>query len=533
MVVVMRDPSRWHCQGEPYSLKEDRVYLKYALFDAKGDLPQYWMSRRTALGNIHQLTQLSNGELQARTIGPDMWQNSKLDGFFRVPLMPVDPAVSEVVMVLDLPTHDMILERAFLTDKDPGENIDQIRKLLLLAGLCGALAMPLLFNSAFYRVLREPFVLWHAALAVSLLFTVIFSSGLAAYWWNVPVMTLSASNTFLFGLSVATASMFTQSFVEPGKLHPLLRRLLILAAVGSVILSGFHALFPYVARSVQSPLYTAAFAPILVIFVLALLDALRRGSRAAKFQAVGWAPILAVGITRLSTGVFPWLETQDAMPLFYFGCVFEVICTAMGVVDRFMLLKRQRDQARTEAEVLERLAERDPLTGLYNRRAFDVRASDMVRRGFNVMAVLDLDCFKSINDEFGHSAGDVVLKAAAAALEPNVDVAAFRMGGEEFILLLRGAGGVERAERRRKAISRRAEEAAPTITRRITASMGLAELSREHHDLETILDAYARADALLYEAKIAGRDRAVMPAAMQRKGNILPATPVKDGLQLA
>src|SRR5690606_6408263 len=156
------------------------------------------------------------------------------------------------------------------------------------------------------------------------------SSGLAVILFDPPAMTLSWMMTVIFGLTVASGAMFTHSFIEPGRLHPLLRRALRCCAAWAIFLSTAHAAFPFVGRSVQSTAYTAAFAPVMVIFILSLADALRRGSRAAKFQAVGYMPVIMVGLVRLATGVVPWLESHDAMLLFHVGCVCEVLFTTLG-----------------------------------------------------------------------------------------------------------------------------------------------------------------------------------------------------------
>jgi hypothetical protein len=84
-----------------------------------------------------------------------------------------------VIAAIDLPTHAMTLEQAHLATVDAHQAWSDHRLLLLLAALCGMLLMPLMFNAAFYRILREPFVLWHSALAVTLLLTIVVNSGLA------------------------------------------------------------------------------------------------------------------------------------------------------------------------------------------------------------------------------------------------------------------------------------------------------------------------------------------------------------------
>jgi diguanylate cyclase (GGDEF)-like protein len=399
----------------------------------------------------------------------------------------------------------MTLEKAYLAPSDIALGPDLLRSLLLLATLAGMLSMPLIFNAAFYRILREPFVLWHSMLTISLLLTILVSSGLAVVLFDPPAMTLSWMTTVIFGLTVASAAMFTHSFIEPGRMHPLLRRALPCCAAWAMLLSTFHAAFPFVGRSIQSTVYTAAFAPVIVIFIVSVADALRRGSRAAKFQAVGYTPMVLAGLVRLVTGVVPWLQSNDAMLLVYVGCLCEVLFTTLGVADRFMAIKRQRDHARFEADMLEHLSERDALTGLLNRRAIEQNFKKFLAEGYRTLAVLDLDHFKAINDVHGHVVGDTVLRAVAEALQADSQVHAFRLGGEEFVLLVRGEDAQARAERRRQAIPAIVANAVPSLGRHVTASMGVADAS-PNADSE-FAELYEQADALLYNAKLSGRNR--------------------------
>lgn len=272
-------------------------------------------------------------------------------------------------------------------------------------------------------------------------------------------------------------------------------------------------------------MYTAAFAPVVVIFILSVADALRRGSRAAKFQAVGYMPMILAGSVRLVTGVVPWLQSNDAMLLFYVGCACEVLFTTLGVADRFMTIKRQRDSARFEADVLERLSERDALTGLMNRRAIEQNFEKFRAEGYRALAVLDLDHFKAINDVHGHVVGDAVLKAVAEALQADPQVHAFRLGGEEFVLLMRGEDAQAQAERRRQAIPAVVANAVPGIGRPVTASMGMTDAS-PNADAD-FAELYEQADRLLYNAKLAGRNRTKI-ALVQRSKN--DADPVFDTL---
>jgi diguanylate cyclase (GGDEF)-like protein len=165
--------------------------------------------------------------------------------------------------------------------------------------------------------------------------------------------------------------------------------------------------------------------------------------------------------------------------------------------------------ARTEADMLERLSEHDPLTGLLNRRAIESDFGSLRQAGYDTFALLDLDHFKGINDDFGHAVGDKVLRAVGDALRNHPDTMAVRMGGEEFALLMRGANPQERAERMRQAIPVRVARSVPELDRMMTASMGLLELPRSGLKGVGLKEFYASADKLLYEAKSGGRNRMI------------------------
>lgn len=158
---------------------------------------------------------------------------------------------------------------------------------------------------------------------------------------------------------------------------------------------------------------------------------------------------------------------------------------------------------------LKRLADTDPLTGLLNRRAFFERAASPTSAVGASIILMDLDHFKHINDQFGHHAGDQVILFFASILKQSagpLDLAA-RLGGEEFVLLTADMT-VDQATPVAEAIRRHTVEQVSVqfqpLPLSITVSAGVAEI-REGD----ISDALKRADAALYEAKRAGRDRVV------------------------
>ena len=152
-----------------------------------------------------------------------------------------------------------------------------------------------------------------------------------------------------------------------------------------------------------------------------------------------------------------------------------------------------------------RLARLDPLTGLPNRRSWDEEAARAVavrQRSEEPVALglIDIDRFKDFNDAHGHHEGDLLLKEAAVAWRDTLrggDLLA-RWGGEEFAVLLQGC----------------ASEGATTVLERLrastprgaTCSVGVTDVGRR----DTLEEAVRRADAALYRAKAAGRDRTVV-----------------------
>jgi len=161
---------------------------------------------------------------------------------------------------------------------------------------------------------------------------------------------------------------------------------------------------------------------------------------------------------------------------------------------------------------IERLAMRDELTGAYNRRyLMEVLAREGARAERTgrplCVCVLDADHFKSVNDTFGHAAGDAVLRTLPELLGAGMrtmDVVG-RLGGEEFLLILPDTdvrGACVAAERARAAVAR-AEIAGLPPGRRITVTIGVAQVG----SAESVHAALARADRALYAGKAAGRNR--------------------------
>lgn len=169
----------------------------------------------------------------------------------------------------------------------------------------------------------------------------------------------------------------------------------------------------------------------------------------------------------------------------------------------------------------------DVLTGWHNRRYLQVRINEELARAQRdsanlVCLMLDIDHFKSVNDNWGHAAGDTVLRELAQRIESQVrasDVAA-RYGGEEFVVIMPNTdltAGVMLAERIRNSIAATPVRLPNDEETTITASIGISGIrpDKDETDLKNLGDSLiARADVALYSAKSGGRDRVVAEDAM-------------------
>jgi len=180
-----------------------------------------------------------------------------------------------------------------------------------------------------------------------------------------------------------------------------------------------------------------------------------------------------------------------------------LICSVLAVAIFAVIAVDVMDRIRLEAQI-------DVLSGLFNRRGFESRATDALARQDAdapiAMIVSDLDHFKEINDRFGHMKGDRVIQAFSGILKDKAppDAIVARLGGEEFAVVL-PQGQVAAAHLLAESVRSAFKELAPNIGLdevRLTASFGIV-VARNAEDLPSLMD---RADHALYQAKRDGRD---------------------------
>jgi len=193
------------------------------------------------------------------------------------------------------------------------------------------------------------------------------------------------------------------------------------------------------------------------------------------------------------------------------GLLGEIMQSNANLQRRLESAENQLDHQTRQIESYLTEARTDGLTRLANRRAFDAKIDEMFnayRKGGKsfVLAIIDIDHFKKINDTYGHQAGDDVLRFVASAFRQAFEKAYLiaRYGGEEFAVILPSPLrlAADRVDALRKKLSRERIETSGTVLR-ITFSAGLSEPRQELVSAHLI----RRADEALYSAKNMGRDR--------------------------
>ncbi|WP_158807552.1 sensor domain-containing diguanylate cyclase [Beijerinckia sp. L45] len=228
-----------------------------------------------------------------------------------------------------------------------------------------------------------------------------------------------------------------------------------------------------------------------------------------------------------ATTMLPWLGgSQEFIEL---SLSLRSLLRRLGVAERERSHAEERatDRSRVFQQTIDSLreeADRDPLTGLLNRRAFLTFAADIIpyyRRYRRTVAILmiDIDFFKAVNDTHGHAGGDTVLCEVADALSFCVRATdkVSRFGGEEFVVLLREVDAAEAnvvATKLRAAIENLSVRHGPDVIR-VTTSIGAAVVSDADADILALIE---RADLALYAAKSEGRNCVRFQGAIDESG---------------
>jgi diguanylate cyclase (GGDEF)-like protein len=242
-----------------------------------------------------------------------------------------------------------------------------------------------------------------------------------------------------------------------------------------------------------------------------------------------WPALLAMGLT-LAVFIGMELTLQPDPTARLYQIIFMGAATAVGALGGYFLEHSTRTTFLVHA-LLNELAERDGLTGLYNRRALNTHLDKLWRQaqrdGSDLgVAMVDVDFFKRYNDRYGHGAGDAALKAVATLVAGEarrpLDLAA-RYGGEEFVLVWHRPAAEQLAdmgEQLRAGVAALGLEHAGSESGTLSVSIGIAAVKPvQGRPVEDLLHA---ADTALYEAKHGGRNRVVVLAYPPRESVLFP-----------
>lgn len=381
---------------------------------------------------------------------------------------------------------------------------DHIDASLYIGLIYGGIIAMLFYNLFLFFGIKEKYY------ALYVLYLCTFLAANASYngytfmylFSDHPTVQNWAQSTSIF-LFILTGLLFANSFLNLEKYHQTLYKitkyvifLIIGIALLSAMVGGYHM---HVMLSIILVTLVSIY-----IFGMALFSWLT-GNRSARFFLFG-------ATSGLIGAVITALTVMSFIPYSYmtykandFGMFIDVVLLSLALADRMKITQEKK-------LIAEKAAKTDVITGLTNRRGY-YEISEMeyqrIQRHPSELSVImfDIDRFKHINDNYGHDTGDRVLKDIASIVKNLIREYdyAFRMGGDEFLVLLPDTNEKQAsrlAQRIRKEIEHyKLEENSKLM---ISASFGIAQYIRKDTSIEKVT---RRADEALYQAKKAGRNR--------------------------
>jgi len=499
----------WNCTSDGWTAASPVTWLR---FDAgtwsDHGAPVYFSSRIARFGSITFTALDRDGSERSLTFAEHEGEPIGAGPVFQLPLPEITNQTTTLLARVERPHSIKLLTEARVTPSADGGQWSHFH-LALMAFILGSMVLTLVFDIAYMLHHRDRVVVTHFCMVLGMIAYILFAGGLVSELLILPLPVLAIAGPLSWAFACGMATLFFVFFSEHGAQSKPMRRITIATAMWTMIVPAFFALQLPFTHPIDDPGYFLSFVPVILVICVVVAEAVIRGSRLARFMAVAWAPLIVTSIERLLRGMGAYTGPAELDQLMFAGVGLNMIVLSLAIADRFLSLRVERDAALSQARQLEQLSTRDALTGLMNRRAIEARFDDLLKQGFDTFALLDLDRFKAVNDVHGHQIGDSALVACAAALrsQGDRDTIAVRLGGEEFVLLLRGERPLERAEALRQTVPLRIATDVPGLGLPVTASMGVIEMPRSISSRVSFAEFYARADILLYEAKASGRNR--------------------------
>lgn len=401
-----------------------------------------------------------------------------------------------------------------------------------LGAFFGIILIMAVYNFFIFLYLKDTVYLWYTLYVIvyGLFSSSIEGTSLEFLWTEAFYWGERSSNIFLMGYFFFI-TLFTRRFLETKKYLPKIDGVLRASAFITVIVGLSTAVIPY-SIAMETGTYVATLIPFLLIGsgVASHIS----GNKMALFYVIAWIPnsILFLIFAFNFHGFIPYNNfTGNANDI---GMLIEIVLLSLALGYRLRTLQKEKimvqqlllneQNAQTEKlnimveertkeleeknKKLEYLSITDQLTGLFNRRKLDEDLSNEIERAQRYsqplsIILIDIDKFKSINDNFGHQTGDEVLGIVADLLTKNcrnIDIKG-RWGGEEFLIICPNTdprGVVNLAENIRSKIQ---DHKFPVI-KSCTASFGVTSYNLEDKPEQMV----SRADKALYEAKESGRN---------------------------
>ena len=317
----------------------------------------------------------------------------------------------------------------------------------------------------------------------------------------------------LIGIALFFAVLFSKSFLLTRRYTPSMDKVLSAYMALAVVRFALGLAGLPIAGNMLSQVM-GLLSPVLTITAGSLCW--RRGFAPARFYVLAWSAlsVCVVWHVLVSMSLLPWVGISSMMMVF--GSALEAILLSFALADRIRVIRRQRDAAEKREHRYRTLSMIDGLTGLCNRRFLTQELGQRVTQFAHTpmpisMLFMDIDDFKRYNDSFGHPEGDKVLAALAATVTAQVrgQDTTCRYGGEEFVILMPGAGLSEArrvAERIRCAFHAIDFTPDPGRAVNVGLSIGAAQLKAG----ESAEDFLRRADQALYRAKENGKNCTVL-----------------------
>ncbi len=400
----------------------------------------------------------------------------------RYPLFPLNVARGESVWCYVQVRNEQGIIFPISVWSDSAFHAADYREQLIIGMFIGLFLLVILFNTLFFLATGDRAYLSYVLMVLFYLFYEFAYRGIGgAYLWpkitwiDDQVLVISASLAMVMGL------IFTRGFLQTRTWVPRMHRFLgviqyvtVANALGAVILP-----FKITVVTTNALLFVIAVGLVPNAFIV-----LRRGFRAARFYLAAWMLMLTGGVifAMLNFSLVPsTLFTANAMT---FGSAFQVVLLSFAVVDRILLLRRDRENMQRERlEAVEKSLYSDSLTELPNRNRL---VADLAPGASVTVILVNIDHFKEINDYFGQKAGDNVIIELGNRIRTVISDRGgrtYRLHADEFAVVIDGACGEDSLKELGRRLEEKCQEAPyffESEALRLDISIGIAVADTRH-----------------------------------------------------